>query len=69
MPVKKSALLLIMLSVSSIGLLVFSSMITPEAVIAEPVKCKSPRSCSQLIEMKFYAPWDMVSQVMLRSAA
>ncbi len=69
MPVKKSALLLIALSVSSIGLLVFSLDITPDAPNTPPVKCKSARRCSQLNEIKSFAPWDMVSQIMLRSAA
>lgn len=69
MPLKKSALLLIALSVGSVGLLVFSSDITMVDPIAEPAKCKPSRSCSQLNEMKSFAPWDMVSQIMLRSAA
>ena len=69
MLVKKSAILLIVLTVSSVGLLVFSSDITQDAHIAEPIKCKSSGRCSQLNEMKSFAPWDMVSQIMLRSAA
>jgi len=69
MLVKKSAVLLMVTTFSSVGLLVFSSGITPDAPIAEPVKCKSSRRCSQLNEIKSFAPWDMVSQIMLRSAA
>jgi len=69
MPVKKSALLLIALTVSSVGLLVYSLDITPAESIAQPAKCKSSRCCSQLNEIKSFAPLDLVSQIILRSAA
>ncbi|MEO6733417.1 MAG: hypothetical protein ABIN01_19500 [Ferruginibacter sp.] len=71
MPLKKSALLLIILSVSSISLLVFASAITPPVtdVPVLPVKCVRTNSCNQMNENKLFQRWDMFSQIVLRSAA
>jgi len=69
MSIKKSALLMIVLSASSVGLLVYSSAITPMPTITIPIDPTPKKSCSQLNECKPYPSWDMISQIMLRSAA
>lgn len=71
MPLKKSAVLLIVLSASSVGLLVFSSSIPyPEPVIkGVPERCTPVNCCSQFNKEKLFSPWDMISQIMLRSVA
>jgi hypothetical protein len=62
MPIKKSAMLFIVLAVSSVSLLVFPS----NTIIAKatPVKC-----CKQLTEAELFSPWSIMSQSMLRSKA
>jgi hypothetical protein len=60
---------MIVVSLSSVSLLVFSAGVTPAEPLVTPMKCKSGRCCSQLNESKSFTPWDMVSQIMLRSAA
>jgi hypothetical protein len=71
MPIKKSALLSILLSVSSVSLLVFSAAIAPVVTIAPdiPVKCIPAKCCSQSNEPKIFSTWDVISQIMWRSAA
>ncbi len=71
MPIKKSAILLIVLSLSSVSLLVFSSSVTPSlpAMPDTPVEFTPAKCCTKMIETKSDSPWDMISQIMLRSAA
>ncbi|MEO7530870.1 MAG: hypothetical protein ABIS69_05645 [Sediminibacterium sp.] len=71
MPIKKSAILLIVLSLSSVCLLVFSSSVTPSLPYIPdlPAVCTPAKSCTNMIEPKSDASWDMISQIMLRSAA
>ena len=77
MPIKKSALLLIVLSLSSVSLLVFSSDSTPAAEPAQsvlpttcvPAKGIPTKCCIQLNEPKTFSPWDLMTHIMLRSAA
>ncbi|MEP7143141.1 MAG: hypothetical protein ABI707_09740 [Ferruginibacter sp.] len=71
MPLKKSALLLILLSASSVSLLVFSAALAPQEPVVPviPVQGTPVKCCSQINEPKTFSPWDMISQIMLRSAA
>lgn len=65
MPIKKSALLLLALAISSVSLLVFSSDTpTPNAKEVPKVKC-----CQQLNKSDVISPWSILSQSMLRSKA
>ena len=65
MPIKKSALLLLALAISSVSLLVFSSDTpTPTAKGVPKVKC-----CQQLNKNEVISPWNILSQSMLRSKA
>lgn len=72
MPIKKSAVLLIILSLSSVSLLLFSASIAPslEVIPAMPVNYTPTKCCSKVIDNnKDESPWDMISQIMLRSVA
>jgi hypothetical protein len=62
MPIKRSAVLFITLTMSSVGLLVFSSKKLPP-----PVKPVNP--CEQLKQTELFSPWGMMSQSMLRTSA
>lgn len=66
MPLKKSAHLLILLGLSSVSLVIYSANVVPIVPVkaAMTVQC-----CSQVKEAKFFSPWEMISQMMLRSAA
>jgi len=62
MPIKKSAVLFITLTMSSVSLLVFSAKrITPSV--------KPENSCEQLREIEPFLPWGIMSQPMMRTSA
>ncbi|MEO6356623.1 MAG: hypothetical protein ABIU77_11935 [Ferruginibacter sp.] len=62
MPLKKSALLLIALAISSVSVLVFSAnKIIPAA---KKINC-----CNQVNQNELFVPWNMVSHSMLLSKA
>lgn len=71
MLIKRSALLLILLSVSSVSLLVFSAASAPPVTVVPeiPVKCPPAKCCSQINEPKIFSTWDMISQMVWRPAA
>ncbi len=62
---------MIVLFVSSVSLVLFSSSISyPEpAIKGAPAGCTAAKCPSQFNEEKLFSPWDMISQIMLRSAA
>ncbi|MBC7422638.1 MAG: hypothetical protein H7334_04190 [Ferruginibacter sp.] len=65
MPIKKSALLLLALAISSVSLLVFSSDTPITTAKGVPkVKC-----CQQLNKSDVISPWSILSQSMLRTKA
>ena len=62
MPIKKSAVLFVTLTMSSVSLLVFSvKKITPAA--------KSSNCCQQLKESEPFSPWIIMSQSILHTSA
>lgn len=62
MPIKKSAVLFVTLTMSSVSLLVFSAKkITPAA--------KTPNCCKQLKQSEPFSPWIIMSQSILRTSA
>ena len=62
MPVKKSAVLFVTLTMSSVSLLVFSvKKITPAV--------KSSNCCKQLKQSEPFSPWIIMSQSILRTSA
>ncbi|MEO5890021.1 MAG: hypothetical protein ABIQ31_07180 [Ferruginibacter sp.] len=71
MPLKRSALLLIILAVSSMSLLVFSAAVAPPVseVPLVPAQCTPEKCCSQVNEPKNFSTWDMISEIMWKSAA
>ena len=66
MPLKKSAHLLILLGISSVSLVIFSANVkhTVPFTATVAVQC-----CSQIAEARLFSPWEIISQMMLRSAA
>ena len=62
MPIKKSAVLFVTLTMSSVSLLVFSvKKITPAA--------NSSNCCKQLKQSEPFSPWIIMSQSILRTSA
>lgn len=62
MPIKKSAVLFITLTMSSVSLLVFS-----EKKINTPAK--PVNACQQPKQTELFSPWSIMSQCMLRTSA
>ena len=71
MPVKKSALLLILSSVSSVSLLVYSSGITPPPRLngVMPGIFPPATNCREMLEDKLFSPFEIISQMMLGTIA
>lgn len=66
MPIKKSAVVFILLAVNSIILVLLPSDSPPTEPLPEN---GSPTKCSSLIKArKPFSPWDMVSKLLLQSA-
>ena len=68
MPIKKSAVLLLLVTACSVSLLVFSADTTPAKDIAPllPAKCNQGEICTQVPTLKPASAWDMISQIMWR---
>jgi len=71
MPIKKSGFILLLLALSSVSLLVYSSGIVAPQPVPEklPVNCPHIHCCDQVQELPVISSWDMMTQIMLRSAA
>ncbi len=62
MPIKKSAVLFVTLTMSSVSLLVFSAKKITSAA-------KTPNCCKQLKQSVPFSPWIIMSQSILRTSA
>ncbi|MEO6228830.1 MAG: hypothetical protein ABJB11_08905 [Ferruginibacter sp.] len=68
MPIKKSAILLMVLAACSFSLLVYAASQTlPVKNI--PVECNELKGCLKMIEAKKLVPLDMFTEIILRPAA
>ena len=71
MQIKTSAKILIALSVSSVSLFVYSSTVNnyDSAIKIVPHKLHHAKSFKPLNEHQLFVPWNIISQILLRSAA
>lgn len=65
---KKSAVLLILISAGAIGLLMLSVSGKPQSSLT-PVKYVPSNPSNKIPERDTFSTWDMISEIMLRSAA